>query len=826
VLAAAALALPGIALQARAEERDGLDVQYGRYQEGERDLQGVESAYSPIEVDNLSALGRLTLSDRVTLQIEYVQDTWSGASPITTAPRVLGGNRPTGLDGVSGATPYVQGDLFLDSQLRPLALDALGSILGVDSQLVHTLSSASPETRRQGSFRLGHDWDDTGAELGAGVSVEDDYRSIFGNLGGRLDLDQKQTTLRLGVGLAHSETQAMLDHDAVPYIDVSAFESQIESSPSTGDRELHDARTDFSLDLGATRILSRNSVVEASVSLTRSRGYLGNPYKVVEVGFIDPAEQFLAPPGGYYARVRALLERRPDERDQLGVSARFSQYVESFDASLNLGYRFFADDWGIHAHTLEASWAQPLGSGWLVVPRVRFYSQDSADFYMPYLLSSQAFQTIVTDPDTGDVVSITPFDHSLLPSAYSSDARLSGFGALGAGLTVRKILARGITLEVDLEYYEHSGRLKLGGGSEGDYADYDSLLISASLRLDSSALHALRYRRRTSPSRPHSGHAALAPAGILFEHMLDRKGQMMLGYRYMFARQSGSILRGSRSASDPEVIAAGCEGASCSTVPERMHMHMHMLEFMYAPTDWLSLMLMPQLVDMNMDLRPLKGAVPDIHGSHGHSTGGPGDTLAAALFRLLDRGGHRVHAGLGLSAPTGDVDLKLRRTHQESRGLIHYAMQLGSGTWDLLPTLTYSAQRTRWAWGAQLGGALRLQQENKSGYRLGNSYEITAWGGPRLTAWLTLFGRLSYSALGSIHGEYEELHSDSGPMDFPSNYGGRYWDLGFGISAVVPHGYLEGNRLSLEWLQALHDDVRGYQLERRGRLSLSWAVEF
>ena len=30
---------------------------------------------------------------------------------------------------------------------------------------------------------------------------------------------------------------------------------------------------------------------------------------------------------------------------------------------------------------------------------------------------------------------------------------------------------------------------------------------------------------------------------------------------------------------------------------------------------------------------------------------------------------------------------------------IHYGMQLGSGTWDLLPSVTYSGDHRRWSWG-------------------------------------------------------------------------------------------------------------------------------
>ncbi|MGZ8163189.1 MAG: hypothetical protein ACXWTT_10015, partial [Methylobacter sp.] len=60
-------------------------------------------------------------------------------------------------------------------------------------------------------------------------------------------------------------------------------------------------------------------------------------------------------------------------------------------------------------------------------------------------------------------------------------------------------------------------------------------------------------------------------------------------------------------------------------------MNMIMLDLMYAPTDWLTLMLMPQFVDMNMSTRELNGApaatfdqqaLINHHTLHEHTTGG------------------------------------------------------------------------------------------------------------------------------------------------------------------------------------------------------------
>ncbi len=81
-----------------------------------------------------------------------------------------------------------------------------------------------------------------------------------------------------------------------------------------------------------------------------------------------------------------------------------------------------------------------------------------------------------------------PFDQNKLPANYSSDHRLSGFGALSGGLTVSKQFAKGVSFEIGAEYYTHAGSLKLGGGGEAAYADYSYYTVNGVLKVDLSAL--------------------------------------------------------------------------------------------------------------------------------------------------------------------------------------------------------------------------------------------------------------------------------------------------------------------------------------------------
>ena len=132
---------------------------------------------------------------------------------------------------------------------------------------------------------------------------------------------------------------------------------------------------------------------------------------------------------------------------------------------MHLDYRFSTDSWGVNAHTFEASWHQPLGDGWQIIPRVRYYSQDSADFYAPV--------------GTGEM---------LQQGVYSSDYRLSGFGAVSAGLKLSKEFKElkplsMLKFNIGAEYYNHSASYQLGGNDMGDFSDFSYYLITGSFNL-------------------------------------------------------------------------------------------------------------------------------------------------------------------------------------------------------------------------------------------------------------------------------------------------------------------------------------------------------
>ncbi|MEQ1716936.1 MAG: transporter [Hyphomicrobium sp.] len=336
-----------------------------------------------------------------------------------------------------------------------------------------------------------------------------------------------------------------------------------------------------------------------------------------------------------------------------------------------------------------------------------------------------------------------------------------------------------------------------------------------------------------------------APAGVMVDHM-HKAGEFMVGYRYSWSKMSGDTLRGTGAVDDTQIRHNACllpgedphahdTHNHCAMKQSEMTMQMHMLDLMYAPTDWLTLMLMPQWMTMDMTMSPVAGAAmggghdehgdehgdADHMGSHSHGTDGFGDTIFGALVKISDGPGYHLHTGMMFSAPTGSTSEK-----GSSGNLTHYMMQLGSGTWDFMPSLTYTGHAGRFSWGVQLAGVIRMEDENDEGYRLGDVFQATGWGAYRLTDWLSASVRLLHTNQSEIEGHYNAAHGHGSPPDFARNYGGRYFDVGFGVNFVVPEGALKGHRLSVEWLQPVRDDVNGYQQERDGTLYANWSKAF
>ena len=294
--------------------------------------------------------------------------------------------------------------------------------------------------------------------------------------------------------------------------------------------------------------------------------------------------------------------------------------------------------------------------------------------------------------------------------------------------------------------------------------------------------------------RPDMAAPAGVPAG-----MSPKRGAVMLSLQAMGMRMDGNR-DGVDDVSTQEVLSR------FPVAPLDMDMVMLMAGAMYGVTDDLSVMAMVPYLWMEMDHVTRTGV------SFTTKSEGIGDIGLLVGYDLYQARGHAIKITAGLSLPTGSTD-ETDDTPAGADQLLPYPMQTGSGTFDLLPAITYTGRSDDWSWGAQFTATLRLG-ENREDYRLGNIYQASAWGARKWTGWLSSSLRVIGESEENIHGADPRLDALLAPTADPDLRGGDRIGLGLGLNFLIPSGPLQGVGLSVEAILPLYRDLDGPQLER------------
>ena len=301
---------------------------------------------------------------------------------------------------------------------------------------------------------------------------------------------------------------------------------------------------------------------------------------------------------------------------------------------------------------------------------------------------------------------------------------------------------------------------------------------------------------------------AHAPIGVMGDHT-HAAGEIMLSYRWSRMRMSGLRDGASHESARQNLVPQG----SFMVVPTDMDMEMHMFGAMFAPTDDVTLMAMLPLVELGMDHRTAAGV------RFRTKSSGVGDLKIACLIDLWERDHHKVHFNAGFSFPTGSVDEK--DATPAGRVRLPYPMQLGSGSTDVIPGLTYFGDSEGLSWGGQLLGTVRLH-ENRNDYRLGNRVDASAWLARPWTSWLSTSLRLSWSWWGNIEGRDLRQNPNMVPTADPDRRAGTRIDVLPGINLLVPLGPLGAQRFAIEATLPVFEHLDGPQLETDWRLVVGW----
>ena len=201
-----------------------------------------------------------------------------------------------------------------------------------------------------------------------------------------------------------------------------------------------------------------------------------------------------------------------------------------------------------------------------------------------------------------------------------------------------------------------------------------------------------------------------------------------------------------------------------------------------------------------------------------------GDVSVRALFNILEMDEYRVNLTLGGTIPTGKVK-KRDATPFGAREILPYAMQGGSGTFDILAGMTFLTQNEVASVGAQVDAVIRVEN-NRRGYRLGDQFSFSVWGAHNISDWMSVSLRGLYEKWDDVTGSEPGTDGAVDPGANSFAQGGERVQIPFGVNFFFREGPFTRHRLLAEWYYLVHQDLNGPQVTADRTLVVSWQTFF
>jgi hypothetical protein len=170
-----------------------------------------------------------------------------------------------------------------------------------------------------------------------------------------------------------------------------------------GTRHGRTNRSTVTASVGVTQILTATTIANVNYGVTVQRGELGNTWNSVPLTSGDRGPEGL-----------------PGERVRHAAVARVAQFLP-WNAALHVEYRFYADDWGLIAHSTEAELLQRVSPSLYVGAVYRFHTQNGVDFFTNLAAPGAALRT--ADSDLAPLDSQTVGGRVVLDVPVRSDIR-------------------------------------------------------------------------------------------------------------------------------------------------------------------------------------------------------------------------------------------------------------------------------------------------------------------------------------------------------------------------------------------------------------------
>ena len=206
-------------------------------------------------------------------------------------------------------------------------------------------------------------------------SGESDYWSWYGGAKLAADVAQQNATIAVGGGISADKVGNNLQQNPL------LMGATLVCNNATPTQRFTECPLDtYSFYAQASQIVSRNAVVAVTYDLAKLVGFQSNPYRtaVTTSGLIP--------------------ERHPNERFRQSVSISGRLFLPRTQTTLIAAYRYYTDDWDVHAHTPEVRVVQQVGDGADASLGYRYYRQSAAFFYAPRYGDPNMIEYLTDDP--------------------------------------------------------------------------------------------------------------------------------------------------------------------------------------------------------------------------------------------------------------------------------------------------------------------------------------------------------------------------------------------------------------------------------------------
>ena len=161
-------------------------------------------------------------------------------------------------------------------------------------------------------------------------------------------------------------------------------------------------RNSYTLSIFASQILSQKLQLAFFFDLVKQEGMLSTPYQRVYfadkpnyyIGTVSDISIYTTTSNHGVYQLADNIEKMPNSRFKLPLGARFSYYINEW-LVLKSYYRFYLDDWGLKAHTINFDLPVRTSQSFSITPSFRYYVQNQSDYFAPFEthLSTEKYYT-------------------------------------------------------------------------------------------------------------------------------------------------------------------------------------------------------------------------------------------------------------------------------------------------------------------------------------------------------------------------------------------------------------------------------------------------